>query len=74
MAELCLKFVVNIFGPERLREKLSIVTLDGVSSASGPTERNLSVVSDQNLSSDSHQEHPVSEFCCYRPSLLGELP
>ena len=31
-----------------------IVTLDGISLASSPTVRNLGVISDQDLSSDSH--------------------
>ena len=50
------KTEVVLFGPERFREELSsyIVTLDGVSLASSPTVRNLGVVSDQDLSSDSH--------------------
>ncbi|XP_072234405.1 uncharacterized protein [Leuresthes tenuis] len=50
------KTEVVLFGPERLREKLSsyIVTLDGISLASSSTVRNLGVIFDQNLSFDAH--------------------
>ena len=55
---------VVLFGPERFREKLSsyIVTLDGISLASGPTGRNLGVISDQDPSSDSHIKLDSSLF------------
>jgi len=47
---------VVLFGPERFREKLFsyIVTLDGISLAFSSTARNLGVISDQDLSFDSH--------------------
>ena len=50
------KTEVVLFGPERFREKLSsyIVTLEGISLASGSTVRNLGVIFDQNLSFDAH--------------------
>ena len=50
------KTEVFLFGPEHFREKFSsyIVTLDGISSASSSTVRNLGVIFDQNLSFDAH--------------------
>jgi len=57
------KTEVVLFGPERFRERLSsyISALDVISLASSTTERNLGVISDQDLSSDAHIKQ-VSAF------------
>ena len=58
------KTEVVLFGPERFRERLSsyISALDVISLASSTTERNLGVISDQDLSSDAHIKQVLPYF------------